>query len=373
MYRVITYNVLSSELATTHNYPQSRPGDLPGRVRLDLLKYTIAGWIRGLTFRDTNYHYEQEAILPLICLQELSLEWTGELTGWFLNVGYVLISTNYGSYHGGYMGVAIAVPSTLRVQRVEIGLPTGNLNWPRDRTTHGRSRVHHPNGQDVDNAEEEETAVWDSIKRKYNRYIAVKLCGWSQVPFWLATYHMPCAWRRPSLLVVMTTLLARRLSQLVGDEPLVLAGDFNFQPNSEAYQLLIGGLVTPFSVPSKFAPLDWDGRLDYHLRAVPPLRFTCRGYASPAFEGTLDHIFYSDGYWARVEAEESHLPTGPTPSREHPSDHVPVIARFYLRSESPTGPNYAHYVHPTHQPVRVPPLTPLTAGEYQLVSQVHES
>ena len=48
--------------------------------------------------------------LSVICLQELSLEWTGELHPYFAEKNYYLITTQYGKKFNGYMGVGIAIP-----------------------------------------------------------------------------------------------------------------------------------------------------------------------------------------------------------------------------------------------------------------------
>jgi exonuclease III len=39
----------------------------------------------------------------IICLQELSITWTGRATAWFQRQGYSLISTNYGSEFNGFV------------------------------------------------------------------------------------------------------------------------------------------------------------------------------------------------------------------------------------------------------------------------------
>jgi exonuclease III len=46
----------------------------------------------------------------IICLQEVSIDWAGELQTLFANNKYHFITGMYGKRFNGYMGVGIAVP-----------------------------------------------------------------------------------------------------------------------------------------------------------------------------------------------------------------------------------------------------------------------
>ena len=67
---------------------------------------------------DANYRYNklirkldiQISESSVICLQELSLEWTGRLHSYFVNRNYYLVTSQYGNKFNGYMGVGIAFP-----------------------------------------------------------------------------------------------------------------------------------------------------------------------------------------------------------------------------------------------------------------------
>lgn len=46
----------------------------------------------------------------IICLQEISLDWVGNLHPYFAANNYYLVTSNYGNKFNGYMGVGIAIP-----------------------------------------------------------------------------------------------------------------------------------------------------------------------------------------------------------------------------------------------------------------------
>jgi endonuclease/exonuclease/phosphatase family metal-dependent hydrolase len=54
----------------------------------------------------------------------------------------------------------------------------------------------------------------------------------------VGTYHMPCMFWLPSVMVMHTALVSQRIKALAGNDPHVLAGDFNFKPDSSMYQLI---------------------------------------------------------------------------------------------------------------------------------------
>ena len=76
------------------------PDALPG-----LLPDPRGAWIGKL-----RPEIERSAI---ICLQEVSREWAGRLHANFAQLGYHFIVDNYASQSSGYMGVALAIPTSI--------------------------------------------------------------------------------------------------------------------------------------------------------------------------------------------------------------------------------------------------------------------
>lgn len=57
----------------------------------------------------------------------------------------------------------------------------------------------------------------------------------------MGTYHMPCLFNIRPVMVIHTSLVIKHLAGLAGSDPLVFAGDFNFNPDSECYKLAVEG------------------------------------------------------------------------------------------------------------------------------------
>lgn len=59
--------------------------------------------------------------------------------------------------------------------------------------------------------------------------------------FCVGTYHMPCMFRVPPVMAIHTTMLVKHMARLAGSDPFVLAGDFNFVPDSACYKIVTEG------------------------------------------------------------------------------------------------------------------------------------
>ena len=106
--------------------------------------------------------------------------------------------------------------------------------------------------------------------KRYNQMITLRLshrdgaaapAGGAGSPyrsFFVGTYHMPCQFRVPQMMMVHCALAAQHVQRLARLDPYVLAGDFNIKPIDAMYTLLTTGEV-PDSVrdasPLPHAPL----------------------------------------------------------------------------------------------------------------------
>lgn len=52
---------------------------------------------------------------------------------------------------------------------------------------------------------------------------------------------MPCLFNVRPVMVMHTSLAIKHLAKLAGSDPLVFAGDFNFNPDSDCYKLAVQG------------------------------------------------------------------------------------------------------------------------------------
>ena len=98
---VTTYNVLSSSLASPDYYTSCKPENLDQKMRFTRLIAKLDNQIN----KDS-----------IICLQEVSLLWAGQLHAYFNKRGYYFATGLYGNKFNGYMGAAMAIP----IHRYEI-------------------------------------------------------------------------------------------------------------------------------------------------------------------------------------------------------------------------------------------------------------
>jgi mRNA deadenylase 3'-5' endonuclease subunit Ccr4 len=263
--RLTTYNVLSSSLAGPGYFTSCKPEYLDQDYRLKKLKAKLE---------------EDMKARSVICLQELSISWTGALHSFFQDNGYYLVTGLYGNKFNGYMGVGIAYPldkftlleaditkiaDTKKMPKrkwdkseKELGFrqkvkktweslrqiwgssnSTSNGNWKKDR--------------------EREFDLWQEVTRRSNQAVALRLQFKSpsssssssknqknsnkNKQFVVGTYHMPCMFDQPSVMVAHCALSAQHFQKFAGGDPLIYAGDFNIKPDSSMYSMLTEGAL----------------------------------------------------------------------------------------------------------------------------------
>ena len=95
--RLATYNVLCSELSEPEYFTKCSPEDLDPETRYRRVLARLGP------------EMERNAV---ICLQEVSREWAGRLHSFFAQRGYHFVMDGYSKQPAGYMGVAIAIPTS---------------------------------------------------------------------------------------------------------------------------------------------------------------------------------------------------------------------------------------------------------------------
>ncbi len=119
--RLVSYNVLSDALCDAEFFDCCAPEDVDNDTRLARVK------------RKLQAEMEQGAV---ICLQEISRNWAGELLPLYEQYGYGHMEACSGSAFGGYMGVSLAWPqakfSCEEIQAKKIG---ETVDWPQPKRT----------------------------------------------------------------------------------------------------------------------------------------------------------------------------------------------------------------------------------------------
>lgn len=122
MIKVITYNILSPNLCYPEEFQNYDSQDLDSQSRKNKIVLLIDEWTSQEPF-------------PIIALQEVPFSWKGILEKLFLNRNYHFFTMNYGYKKNGYFGVAVAVPYSYQIDKIEY-LPIADFipDGPPDNT-----------------------------------------------------------------------------------------------------------------------------------------------------------------------------------------------------------------------------------------------
>ena len=152
---------------------------------------------------------------------------------------------------------------------------------------------------------------------------------------------MPCAYKEQSIMVLHLITCVVQMNKFAGNYKYILAGDFNFTPDSLMYKMITQGgnytdsvekssfldtsaYVLKFSTPMKSA---------YQLADKEPLFTNCaHTINNPPFSGCLDYIFISRGWEVNsVKELPSCVPDSCYPSATEPSDHLMLVADLTMK------------------------------------------
>mmetsp|Transcript_64866 Transcript_64866/g.120678 ORF Transcript_64866/g.120678 Transcript_64866/m.120678 type:complete len:481 (-) Transcript_64866:31-1473(-) len=334
---VVTWNLLSPNLVDEKQYIWNRPEDLDEESRLrKVLKRLTAEADRG----------------AVITLQEVCRDWADKLEKFFQGKQYQMEFRSYGTERDGHMGVAIAIP-TGRYKL--LGSHVERLG--------GSDRLRPYVEESSLNAGGQKLEPWKISCSRKNLMLAMRLQPKSEgyPSFTVATYHMPCLFKVPQVMLIHASLFAQTAAEFAGDSPLILAADWNFKPGSAPYQLLTTGRL-PANHPSQPTypkPDAW--RVDSNIPVFKSAYWDKTGSEPEftnfnkvlnevesdedkdpldegAFIGTLDYIFVSEHLKVtRVDELRSKqdfprpLPYGP-----EPSDHLMLAAVVRLEPKRDT-------------------------------------
>jgi len=336
----VTYNVLSSHLASPTQFRRSQPEDLVAETRLRRLEAKLKPTV------------DRGAVLGL---QEVSSDWAGELHCFFASHGYHTIFARYGETFNGHMGVLLAYPAS-RFQAEKVKLhhvgenlpespcapspwskhlsPCGILSYEGmsdllrvDPESINPDARRSPRGPNVEALNPRKDREWALAQRRQNIAIFARLRPLDRVggTFSVGVYHMPCLFATVEDCQsknIHTLALRNEFAKFAAGGPCVLLGDFNFRSDSPSYGLLQGDALGHEEAPQSPSY----GRLltnDFPLRSA---------YAE--VHGGEPHRFQLDFVWVsshcRVNSCPKIVPDGPRPSAKEPSDHMLVEATIEI-------------------------------------------
>jgi hypothetical protein len=252
-----SYNILSTALSSKERYPVVEEEYLKIEYRWQLL----------------NKQLSSELInKPIFCFQEVSVEWLNKLNSFFQINEYFVTSDLYGSKETDYMGVLIAIP---------------NSKYLIVNTS-----IFNPN---------------DTIK---NQAIVLQLADKNNnnIIFNIATYHMPCSTDN-MILENQVSCLINTIDKLAKDNPYIVVGDFNFNPENNAYKIILQTVKSAYLEKLGYEP-----------------EYTNLNYQSHNFKKCIDFIFISNDIIVKDVLNLPKLSEKYFPSKNHPSDHLMIGA-----------------------------------------------
>ena len=321
--------------------------------------------------------------LSIICLQELTQEWHDRLLPLFSSYNYTLLSSHYGPQRSGYMGTAMAFPSSLySLEEAKITKLTDLKFWgERERDIQGDRLIsvisfllkilfffvnfffswmlnkplcyslYFRDGGDIQKAKDKNNSV---IMIKLSKKVKLLEQGDEDASppsspsspstsFVIATYHMPCEFQKPNIMHLHISLLFNSVEKFAKKDPYIVTGDFNITPPSEAYHLITKGHLPPEEMNRFLSAIPKDGLVTekdvvvsqpmlsayaVRLGEEPPLtNYKVEEYDGKLsdFSGTLDYIWVKPGITVenviQLPLGRSDFPT-PLPTLEEPSDHL---------------------------------------------------
>merc|ERR1719265_202372 len=354
----VTYNVLCNHLIHAGFRKRCAAEDLESDVRLRRVKAKL------------SLPTAQRAIVGL---QEVSLEWAGDLHVFFARQGYHVVFAPYGEKFNGHMGVLLAYPSeryeteAIRLHHIGDALPeTLSLapTPPPYLSPHGilsergmadicgihkdaldlRSR-YAPRGPTVEVLNPRQDREWGLAGRRQNIAVLARLRPRDGPPgsFCVGVYHMPCLFgstehRQTQSIHLLALRGALADLRATPGEPCVLIGDFNLRPGGSGYDLLTGASLGSVDAPDT----------DSYRRIYNELPFTsayCAFHGAEPSPWMLDYIWLSPGCSVRccpkIDAQ------APRPSATEPSDHpilealvelpLEAVESLGLRYQDPAG------------------------------------
>lgn len=346
--RIVSYNLLSSSLCSPGYFTSCKPECCDTDYRLERILEKL------------NTEIDSQSI---ICLQEVSHKFAGELHTHFSQNDYYFVHALYGNKFNGYMGVGIAVPmAKFTIEEVDITKIADTKRTPP------KSKYSKPSFLQglytslmkmvewflkLVGAWKEAVNVWDKALWRNNQMLCLRLSFKhtknisDKSPFVVGTYHMPCMFDQPQVMNIHCALSAQHIQKFAKELPFVYCGDFNIKPESSMYQLLTTGAIEE-SNPERPVALEGD-ESGWAPTVSPALQSAYKDYNGrepdftnyakvkddPVFQDTLDYIFLSPGHWQVDDVEplphRSEVKDGPFPNEREPSDHVLIAANLVMQ------------------------------------------
>lgn len=306
--KIITYNILCSKLSDNKVFPEATSEQLDPEKRLIKIKAFFNEWISDKA---------------IICLQELGRLWYCDLLKFFLEQDYILVYTGYGTNFNDYMGVAIAHPKEMKINKIDI-VSTANFVKPIKTLAPPKNFSFLLNvllGNFIEivyymlNKKraiiKQQLSTLELISNNNNILLMIEFEN-----FTVATYHMPLwlDYRKSATITIAEKIL--QTIKKFSSKPFFLTGDFNTLPDEPTIQV--------------FKENNLNTRFDL-ITCFPKISSTFDGKNINTFKGQIDYIFYeieSNMFCKEMYTYSKNKELINTPNELDPSDHLPVVGIF---------------------------------------------
>lgn len=323
--KVVTYNVLSENYGTSSCFNVDDPKSLDVVVRHN----KILSILRDYMMKEY-----------IVCLQEVTIAFRSKIIPLLSPYKYTFNCLNYGNKHSGNMGVMLLIPS--KQYRV---VSTTNYHVADYISCVARNQ----NVSCIDTVkrlfshwtgtEKKKTSAYNNMFRK-NHVLMFVLKDMVDREFVIATYHMPCVFYDPAVMLVHVHTLLELVEKYSNDLPYIVTGDFNFFPDTEMYKLVTGESFSDDVITKNF-PIGttkklYNFNLDdcyYSYNKNHKITTSCdNARYNMKFSGCIDYIFAKKNCFKVLNAEVVKYGDGKYyPDLQNPSDHLPVECSLRLK------------------------------------------
>ena len=287
---ILSYNILSQNLAE----------QMINEIKDDKEVYNISymneksRWSQISKLIETQINNSRnkkinESDYLIFCLQEVVEQWIPNIAQLFNSLDYTYINIHHGRVFNGNMGVLIAFPKFFSIIKSEFYTVGQHIMVIDDNSKIAAGKTN--------------TAILLLLE---NQSINLK--------FGVITYHMPLEPKIPHISMSHAKVLMKKIGKFMENNIWFYGGDFNITPDSKTYQYL-----------ASINNCIW---LNLQLYPITNHAYI-RGYE---FSGCLDYIFYSKQSLRNIECidVQYEIITTIIPNNKHPSDHIPIYAKFKI-------------------------------------------
>lgn len=327
--KIFNYNILTPNYCNLKKYPLNNKEDLDNHVRLHKIKEIFLNQMKNES---------------IICLQEVSRDWSGVFQLLCDNNDYHFIKSLYGYSKNGYMGIAIAYPKKYKLLDLSIRRISEFIEFEEKSKSMCKEITDFFKEFLV--IKEPSVPIFEIAKNRFNTAIALKLQirdNDDSRPFWIVNYHMPCVWRHPEVMILHITYLKMFVKKMCENNKYdcILAGDFNSQPDSLQYEILTNSSVVGLNNYFKDYPSNLQlPIIDMKLESVYKIfngkepeatNYSYCDFNGP-FKGTLDYIFVNNNIKV-LKVDDIGFLDSFMPNKDNPSDHKPLYCELEIEDD----------------------------------------